>query len=345
MNIKSVGEKCTGCFACKYVCPSNAIIKENSRDGFESPVIEAEKCTECGLCVLKCPVLNMDANNNHVKENAYIAYSKNSEIFKESSSGGVFSEIVYALSEDECYFATKWNEDLKAVNCIGEVKNLHQFQKSKYVQSDISNSFEAIEKCIEQYRQIYFVGTPCQVAAIKSIFGEDKVTYIELLCYGVPSPQLFQKYIKERFKYKIKDYMFRDGTSFIARAVKEDGSTVYDCNSYYTQGFLRNLYLRDCCYKCQFSSLSRTGDIVVGDAWNLKDGSSILIPVTNKGEFLISRLKRKLHWEEITIGEVIRTNSALVAKEKEDKSKEKFWEIYDENDLIGSIRKCIQNKV
>lgn len=42
-------DKCTGCGACKDVCPSDAITIEN-----EKAVIN-ENCIDCGACIPVCP--------------------------------------------------------------------------------------------------------------------------------------------------------------------------------------------------------------------------------------------------------------------------------------------------
>ncbi len=42
-------ERCTGCFACKEVCPNDAINEsENNR-------IDYPRCNDCGICVPECP--------------------------------------------------------------------------------------------------------------------------------------------------------------------------------------------------------------------------------------------------------------------------------------------------
>jgi heterodisulfide reductase subunit A-like polyferredoxin len=44
-------ELCTGCGACREICPPNAI---DITDG--AAVVEKEFCEECGLCASQCPV-------------------------------------------------------------------------------------------------------------------------------------------------------------------------------------------------------------------------------------------------------------------------------------------------
>ena len=48
-------------------------------------------------------------------------------------------------------------------------------------------------------RKILFVGTPCQVAELKSFMKKeyDNLICIDLFCHGVLSPKVFNKYINE----------------------------------------------------------------------------------------------------------------------------------------------------
>ena len=43
-------EECTGCLACKRVCPTNAITGERK----EPHVINQEICIKCGACMERC---------------------------------------------------------------------------------------------------------------------------------------------------------------------------------------------------------------------------------------------------------------------------------------------------
>ena len=43
-------EKCLGCMACSYICPTGAISKNE-----QVAKIDQSKCTGCGLCISQCP--------------------------------------------------------------------------------------------------------------------------------------------------------------------------------------------------------------------------------------------------------------------------------------------------
>ena len=46
---------CSGCTACQYICPHNAIEMIEDEEGFKYPVINREKCTDCKACIKICP--------------------------------------------------------------------------------------------------------------------------------------------------------------------------------------------------------------------------------------------------------------------------------------------------
>lgn len=46
--------KCSGCSACKNVCPFSAIVMVEDKKGFLYPVIDKDKCRDCGLCKSVC---------------------------------------------------------------------------------------------------------------------------------------------------------------------------------------------------------------------------------------------------------------------------------------------------
>lgn len=59
--------KCTGCMACRNVCPRNAIsVKEI--DGFDYPQINENMCISCNLCEVVCPVNNSKSGNSGDKK-------------------------------------------------------------------------------------------------------------------------------------------------------------------------------------------------------------------------------------------------------------------------------------
>ena len=74
-------------------------------------------------------------------------------------------------------------------------------QHSKYMQSEIKNSYRQAEKFLKDGRVVLFTGTPCQIAGLKSFLKKDyyNLITIDLICHYVPSPKYFKKYLDENY--------------------------------------------------------------------------------------------------------------------------------------------------
>ena len=81
-------EKCTGCTACKSVCPTQAIEMCPDQDGFLYPAVNAEVCTMCGLCQRICPIEIPVSDGRPLA--TYAAIHRDECVLKNSSSGGHF---------------------------------------------------------------------------------------------------------------------------------------------------------------------------------------------------------------------------------------------------------------
>ena len=57
-------EKCSGCGACRMICPQEAIELIKDEWEFEYPKIDVKKCIGCGTCVSMCPVEAISFDEN-----------------------------------------------------------------------------------------------------------------------------------------------------------------------------------------------------------------------------------------------------------------------------------------
>lgn len=295
---KEIGkEKCTGCSLCMNVCPYDAIKMELDDEGFIFPNIDDEKCIDCGICHDKCPVINYKAKNTSTPK-AYAAYTKDVKILKNSSSGGIFSEIAKKIiDENGKVYGVAWNyEDISVYHkSVDKTDDLKELRGSKYLQSFVGMTYKNIKKDLKDNKKVLFVGTPCQVAAVNNYIESDNLYTIDLICHGVPSLKIFRSYLKENFKERVTKIDFRN---------KKKGWNNYFVqvqNNYYPhsrniffKGYLDNLYLNKICYNCPFSFIPRQGDITLGDYWgvpkeidNNNKGISAVIVNSEKGSTLI----------------------------------------------------------
>ena len=314
---------CSGCGACAQVCPKQCIGMAPDENGYIFPVVNKDMCIDCHQCENVCPFKNMPIINDRIAEDEIHAFSESDDdVLLSSASGGAFFAIIKALGGNE-----KWNiygavldENLQVIHkCIGTNEDLTPFHKSKYVQSNLGDSFHNIKKQLLNGESVLFSGTPCQVAALRNYLlnvDTKKLVLVDLVCHGVPSQRMFSRYIKEEekkygkrivnviFRYKRKTLF---GNNWDSRNIKiyfEDNTSV--CMNRYKSRFLRAyysfLFSRESCYKCPFAKEKRYGDLTIADFWginklriDLKEGKgvSLIKTNTNKGGTIIKRMTDK----------------------------------------------------
>lgn len=142
---------CTGCEVCNNVCPKEAIKMEKEEEGYYFPKIDFNRCIECGLCEIVCPVLN-DKSERSYTSMYYGASSKDTEIILNSSSGGMFSEILNAAYREESrkinVAGVIYENDFKSVKHVltSEIETINRMRGSKYIQSRKSNIYVEVKK-------------------------------------------------------------------------------------------------------------------------------------------------------------------------------------------------------
>ena len=189
-------KECCGCTACLHVCPVKCITMQEDEEGFFYPVIEKEKCIHCHKCEKVCPVRNADSINT--KTETYVGYSKDDEIRKQSSSGGIFSVVAeWILLQNGVIFGAAFDQNFEvhhiAIETNGELGKL---RGSKYVQSRLENVYPVVKQYLEIKRKVLFTGTACQIAGLKRYLNKEyeNLYTVDVLCHGVPSPKIWRMY-------------------------------------------------------------------------------------------------------------------------------------------------------
>ena len=313
-------ELCTGCQACKEACPVQAIHMEENSRGFVYPQIDQSICINCKKCTKICPAINPQ-EKNPVQETVYAAWTKDSSNRWFSTSGGISYELSKWIVENGGVFCgCRWNIDHAEHICCDRIEDLHQFQGSKYTYSNINGVYTEIRTYLKSERKVLFVGTPCQVAGLKSFLMKDydNLYTVEILCHGIPSLSMLRERIsqveKENNK-KVVDIRFRNKvTGQYDTCVKytfDDGS-VY-CSSiakdFYFRGFVTNYFLRENCFHCSYAIPERVADITLADFWGYKlkqlkfrsfrNGTSSVLVNSLKGRFLFEHIKSQLVIDEL----------------------------------------------
>lgn len=307
---------CYGCGACKSICPVKAINIIEDRYGFLKANVDRKICIDCGKCLETCPRINNVFENSDNPE-CYASWAKD-EIRCTSASGGIFSAIASEFLKRENHYVAGavWKENYYVSHIVTNNKDdLTRIQNSKYVQSNTENVYEDVKALIENGNKVLYSGTPCQIAGLYAFLGgkNDNLFTIDLICHGVPSTKVLQKYLKDSYNGKeIKRLDFRDKSVFgwstemnIYMADDEEVHTRAGKDSFY-QAFLSNLSLSPNCENCQFSRLPRQGDISIGDFWNIEKFDKSLNDRKGTSLVLVNNVRGRELYDSCTTIEVSR---------------------------------------
>lgn len=299
--------KCCGCSACAMACPKHCIEMEPDEEGFLYPEINNRLCVNCGRCRTVCPVLNENNSGNN-NPDCYIAFSNDKSIRKQSSSGGIFTELVKKeLARGGVIYGAGFNKLFevihKAAMCEADIISL---RGSKYVQSQMNHTYEEVKNHIDEGCSVYFSGTPCQVAGLYSYLGcrPDKLTTQDFICHGVPSPLIWKKYLEtfgnvKKVEFRNKKYGWHYFSLHIETDKKEYCRRLDE--DFYLKLFLDNTILRPICYACPIKGAGSNADITLADCWSLDqitkevadtdEGLSLIIANTSRGKQYVEKLK------------------------------------------------------
>ncbi len=313
---------CCGCESCAQVCPQKCIEMVADKEGFKYPVIDKSKCVDCHLCEKSCPSLK-EMNNATVEDSSktdcYVARN-NSDERQNSSSGGIFVLLAKRiLSEGGAVFGAAFDSQWRVqhIECT-DVSMLNKLMKSKYTQSTNNNSFQKAREYLKEGRKVLYVGTACQIAGLKAFLGKeyDNLYTADILCHGVPSPKVWELYVKEliaEYGSEISDINFRDKSigwhNYSFKVAFENGSVFcqeHDKNAYMNL-FTHDSILRPSCHFCKFKGFPRYSDITLGDAWGIEKkkpemdddkGTSVIICNNERGRCLLEEIEDGLEMQQ-----------------------------------------------
>lgn len=363
--------ECCGCNACTQICPKKCISMHEDVEGFLYPYIDKNICIDCHLCEKVCPIIHQ--RNPQTPYEIYAAKNKNENIRMHSSSGGIFSLLAEkVIAQGGVVFGAKFDAEWKVVHDFTEtLEGLSAFRGSKYVQSYIGDSFLKVQNFLNQNRIVLFSGTPCQIAGLKNFLRKDyqNLLTIDFICHGVPSPYVWNKYLKEtcnniidrkssinkNIKLYIKNINFRNkklgwkNFSFNLRfnsGISQDDIQEFSESlkeNIYLKGFTRNLYLRPSCHHCPTKSFKSQSDYTMADFWGIQkyhpefdDDKGISVLFVHRKEDIFPYDKCDII--KSTLQEVLDQNPTLVKSSLPKANRSKFFKRISNKPIIPLIK-------
>lgn len=369
--------QCCGCSACVQRCPKQCISLMSDEEGFLYPYVDTTGCIDCGLCDKVCPIIH--GQEPLAPTSVLAAKACDDEARLKSSSGGIFSLLAtHVLDEGGVVFGAAFDSNWKVRHIsISDKKNLHLLVGSKYVQSEIGNTYKETESLLKAGKYVLFSGTPCQIAGLKQYLRKEYENLLtaDIVCHGVPSPLVWNEYLKQipakrvagknSVSLSLKDMPVITGISFRDKrngwqkfgfaaqmsASKADKNTVLqhyepkDKNPYLV-GFLSNVFLRPSCYKCRFKQGRSHADITLADFWGAKNehpdiyddkGVSCIITYNDKAQDIIDSLP--LNKETSTIQKFVGQNPAYMKPHATPANRDKFWSEFHRSGVLSAISK------
>lgn len=315
LNISST--KCTGCYACSFVCPQSAILLKEV-DGFRTATVNNQKCINCGLCLKVCHRIN-DEHRTINDSLAWEAYSNDESVLATSTSGGAAFELSrYFLKKGYKIVGCKYNyeTDCAEHDIIDSESKIYLFTGSKYIQSSLEN---IKDKLLDNEKYV-FIGTPCQCFGLKKYLNLTKknseFVFIDFFCHGFIPADFFTYFLAKNRKDCLQKIEFRSKErgwhSYLCKMTYKDNYALIPYQkSEFGMVFLSNFLLLKTCYQCKFRYNQISSDIRIGDYWGEKHknntkGVSCVIGVTENGKNLLNQFfsKNLMHSNRIDLREI-----------------------------------------
>lgn len=354
--LKTYNKKdCNGCTLCTIGCPTNAIKMVEDNEGFFYPEIDEEKCIKCNKCKNICS----NFNDSKGIEKVYMAINKNKEELKNSASGGMFYILArYVIEKNGVVFGVEYDENLRVRhNYYENLEECKKFQGSKYLRSDIGNSYKEVEKFLKQDRYVLFTGTPCQCNALKTYLKKDyeKLIICDIVCHANPSQKVFDKYVKEleeKKNKKVKTVLFRskeNGWRNQTPIIEYEDGEKKEENTYF-MAFVSELLGRPSCHDCKFATSKRVTDFSIADFWGIEKvlpeiinddtGISLFSVNTNKAQKIFEKINSSIVFKEVDKNLAFEYNHGHNVPPH--KNRQKFFDNLDTKPVIENMKDCLK---
>ena len=359
---------CSGCGACARLCPQGAIAMQADEEGFLYPDIQQENCIDCGVCKVRCPF----QQDGHFKEEGparfYAARHRSREVLEQSTSGGAFTALSDAvLRQGGVVYGADYDETFCVAHKRAETAaQRDRMRISKYVQSDLGETFIQVKADLQKGRKVLFSGTPCQAAGLRSFLQGSPLLpnlYVcDLICHSIPSPYIWEAYktlLEKENTGKLTHVQFRSKKDGWSRANSNkgflfslDGETVLrEDDRFYELFFKVKAITRPSCSSCRFTDVQRASDVTVADYWGIEKyqpewfdslGVSLVMVSSEQGAALLKQCREDLLFEERPAAESLQEQQRLSRPGALPPERERFWEDFRQFGLAYVLKNYVQ---
>lgn len=358
--------QCTGCTACFSACSHKAISMQYDEYGQIYPKVSLELCTDCGLCEKVCPLLHQeripkDENLDSLEVKAI--YNRDDEVRGKSTSGGTFSLLAqYIISIGGVVCAVRFDKNYHIYHSFFDTYDeIDPYRGSKYAQSELKDVFCQIKVYLKS-RPVLFVGTPCQIAGLKSylIKDYDNLYTCDFICMSISSGKMWDEYIMDYQKqHHIKRIVFKekrigwhkgDWRMLIEDEKGEHFSRGVKNAFFYT--YLKHYSARPSCFSCIFRHCRHMSDFTIADCWGIDSvcpefddnkGCTSLILQSEKGKNVFETIKENANFMDFDIENVRQYNKHIEHQAAKPEDYEKFCEDYRLHGFMYAASKVMQN--
>ena len=267
----------------------------------------------------------------------YACYNTNKAVRLSSSSGAVFSSLAqYVLKKRGIIYGVTMSDDCYSAKFIAVTNEVDmvRLRGSKYIQAKIGDTFNDVKKNLLAEKLVLFTGTGCQINGLKSFLGKDydNLICVDIMCHGIPSPALWEKYVKYQEKKndgKLKYINFRcKDDSWISYGMeevfkgnlkgKEKKLYIPKDADPYMQMFLKDYSLRPSCYEC-VAKKEKKSDMTIADFWGIQEfspemsdnmGTSLVLIRTDKGQVIFNNISNTVNLKELSYEIGVKCNPA-----------------------------------
>lgn len=245
---------------------------------------------------------------------------KDSNILNKSSSGGMFYILSnYIFNNNGIVYGASFTDDFKDVNIIrvDSIDNLSKLMTSKYMMSNVKDSFSLVKNDLESDKLVLYSGLPCQIHGLRNFLKKDyeNLICVDIVCHGTLSSNIWRDYLESIDATDIESINMRDkrlGWYDYGMSIKfKDGQEFFENHksNKYMKAFLSDKYLNKGCYNCKCKNEYCLSDITIGDFWGLvntklnfdkKTGTNLVIINSEKGKEIFNNISQYVSCYNIT---------------------------------------------